>query len=43
LWGELIRWVLICVDVGKRIDDIEKSINDIMNELGDEEDQKNMK
>ena len=27
-------------EMGKRIDDIEKSINEIMNDLGEEEDQK---
>lgn len=29
--------------MGKRIDDIEKSINEIMNDLGDEEDNKGSK
>lgn len=29
----------MCTDVGKRIDDIEKSIGEIMNDLGDEEEQ----
>lgn len=32
-----MRWVYIVLDVGKRIDDIEKSIGDIMNDLGEEE------
>ena len=27
-------------EMGKRVDDIEKSINEIMNDLGDEEDPK---
>jgi heat shock factor-binding protein 1 len=30
-------------EMGKRIDDIEKSINEIMNDLGDEEDNKGSK
>jgi heat shock factor-binding protein 1 len=30
-------------EMGKRIDDIEKSINDIINDLGEEDEPKNIK
>ena len=33
----LMKWVNSSSIIGKRIDDIEKSINDIMNELGEED------
>ena len=36
-----MKWVIEIYMVGKRIDDIEKSINDIMTELGEEEEKNN--
>ena len=34
---EWIKWVISLLKVGKRIDDIEKSIGEIMHDLGEEE------
>ena len=38
-----MKWVSQTFIKGKRIDDIEKSINEIMTELGEEEEQKHQK
>jgi hypothetical protein len=38
-----MKWVPTNIWIGKRIDDIEKSIGEIMNDLGEEEENSNNK